>query len=485
MVASWTKMFLVSGLVAWSAISSAWGAIDVSLSEGVGEQGTAEGANIGEPSNRRRAEEVRAHGNRNGCKKDYPCGTGSEETKIIVFGDSNSDAGRRFDAPNVYPFSDIGVYPWEKVYDADGEGMVDVYHEGTNTNGKVWAQYLNIPNVQNYATGSGTATDTFRSQQLCTGYTTKADKASRRTGTLGEQMTKYLKDFSLEDGKIGCSSEYTHFIGIGMNDVSNVAEAMQRTALAEYLGVTYTEPVSVDDMNFVTMMQGVTDDIVAAVATLIEMGVTGRILVPNFPSPFGVPAFDSPDVYYGLTLAEFYDQFITTMNTMLDLKLSALSSAGEDQVRVLDLYSLIDSSVHDRDIFNEEGFKTSSTPEQCLTYNFHVDSSTDIMGSQAQALRGKLFDWAQCDNYGPTDECVLCQDQMSPCQNCLVDPPTVSVCDSPDEHIFWDGLHTTDAFNKVFANAVFECSKDELDGSQPWVGKLCPAVATECSEKEC
>lgn len=56
-----------------------------------------------------------------------------------------------------------------------------------------------------------------------------------------------------------------------MNDVSNVAEAMQRTALGQYLGenvpgFTYTEPVSVDDMNFVTMMQ--VNDILPFPATL-------------------------------------------------------------------------------------------------------------------------------------------------------------------------------------------------------------------------
>lgn len=61
-------------------------------------------------------------------------------------------------------------------------------------------------------------------------------------------------------------------------------------------------------------------------------------------SPLFAQAFDSPEVFNGLTLAEFYDQFISAMNAMLDLKLSALSSAGEDQLRVLDLYSLIDVS---------------------------------------------------------------------------------------------------------------------------------------------
>lgn len=49
------------------------------------------------------------------------------------------------------------------------------------------------------------------------------------------------------------------------------------------------------------------------------------------------------------------------------------------------IHLCLQSSVHDRDIFNEEGFKTPSTPEQCLTYNFHVDSSTDILGSQVSA----------------------------------------------------------------------------------------------------
>ena len=36
-----------------------------------------------------------------------------------------------------------------------------------------------------------------------------------------------------------------------------------------------------------------TDEVVAAVATLLEMGVTGRILVANYPSPFGVPVSES------------------------------------------------------------------------------------------------------------------------------------------------------------------------------------------------
>lgn len=43
------------------------------------------------------------------------------------------------------------------------------------------------------------------------------------------------------------------------------------------------------------------------------------------------------------------------MNAMLDLKMSALSSAGEDQLRVLDLYSLIDVSGGCQLVFHKLG----------------------------------------------------------------------------------------------------------------------------------
>lgn len=37
---------------------------------------------------------------------------------MIVFGDSTSDAGRRFNAPASFDFDDIGPFPWTKLFEA-------------------------------------------------------------------------------------------------------------------------------------------------------------------------------------------------------------------------------------------------------------------------------------------------------------------------------------------------------------------------------
>lgn len=39
--------------------------------------------------------------------------------QMVVFGDALSDAGRRFAAPASFNFSEIGKFPWEKLYDAE------------------------------------------------------------------------------------------------------------------------------------------------------------------------------------------------------------------------------------------------------------------------------------------------------------------------------------------------------------------------------
>ncbi len=41
----------------------------------------------------------------------------SRVTQMIVFGDSNSDTGRRFSADSSYDFPLIGPFPWEKLFD--------------------------------------------------------------------------------------------------------------------------------------------------------------------------------------------------------------------------------------------------------------------------------------------------------------------------------------------------------------------------------
>lgn len=37
---------------------------------------------------------------------------------MVVFGDSTSDAGRRFNAPASFDFEDIGPFPWMRLFDA-------------------------------------------------------------------------------------------------------------------------------------------------------------------------------------------------------------------------------------------------------------------------------------------------------------------------------------------------------------------------------
>ena len=41
---------------------------------------------------------------------------------MVVFGDSTSDVGRRFDAPASFDYPDIGKFPFERLFeDADSD----------------------------------------------------------------------------------------------------------------------------------------------------------------------------------------------------------------------------------------------------------------------------------------------------------------------------------------------------------------------------
>lgn len=37
--------------------------------------------------------------------------------QMVVFGDSNGDTGRRFNAPASFEFEDIGRWPWRRMFD--------------------------------------------------------------------------------------------------------------------------------------------------------------------------------------------------------------------------------------------------------------------------------------------------------------------------------------------------------------------------------
>lgn len=43
--------------------------------------------------------------------------------QMIVFGDSTSDAGRRFNSPASFDFDDIGPYPWTYLFEEPGSDV--------------------------------------------------------------------------------------------------------------------------------------------------------------------------------------------------------------------------------------------------------------------------------------------------------------------------------------------------------------------------
>lgn len=53
---------------------------------------------------------------------------------MVVFGDSLSDSGRRFNAPASFDFEDIGPFPWKKLFVANDS---EVSEESNINDGKV------------------------------------------------------------------------------------------------------------------------------------------------------------------------------------------------------------------------------------------------------------------------------------------------------------------------------------------------------------
>ncbi|CAN0252976.1 unnamed protein product, partial [Ascophyllum nodosum] len=72
-----------------------------------------------------------------GAKRRAPKGTLNpkklaRDPKLVVFGDSISDQGRRFEAPASFEYEGIGFAPWEKIFVAnDSEDLVEAYSRGS------------------------------------------------------------------------------------------------------------------------------------------------------------------------------------------------------------------------------------------------------------------------------------------------------------------------------------------------------------------
>ena len=104
-----------------------------------------------------------------------------------------------------------------------------------------------------------------------------------------------------------------------------------------------------------------------------------------------------------------------------------------------------------------------------LTFSHRVDRPVELMArARGQALRAA----------GCQEECALCADSSSPCQNCFLGNPSAAICDDPDTRIFWDDIHFTTGIHRHFAAAVVECSRDFPDPARPFVEQLCPHTSS-------
>lgn len=125
----------------------------------------------------------------------------------------------------------------------------------------------------------------------------------------------------------------------------------------------------------------------------------------------------------------------------------------------IDSYHHNQAIVDEPEIITNQGFSANTT--SCLVYNFSVDIDAEIMGTQADRS-------PDC-----AEECAVCVNDDSPCQQCITGSPSAFVCDDADTRIFWDQVHLTTNFAAVLAEAVYECAQDTPDYDIAWVEVLC------------
>ncbi|CAM9971094.1 unnamed protein product [Scytosiphon promiscuus] len=387
---------------------------------------------------------------------------------MVVFGDSISDIGRRYNAPASFQFEEYGIgpFPFKRLYDGSGtDTKIDAYmpFEGSVTNGNPWTTWLHIPDEHNFATSSATATSEFQPRQTCTGYSGVG--LDNPTGTLEEQVDAYFDEVLAHTTE---TLDYTHVIFIGANDLFRAVDAITRYSLG---GEGYVDPVDFDNVFELDAETGLpvatfepaSELVIKAwdeeIGRLIAAGVTGRILLANVGTPKGL------DGFYGTAEADVLDGVAQA----LSLGAQQLAATYVPQVRMLDFYTLLAALVDEPSIFEDLGFTPGEgddglLAESCIQLDFVIDEMAEIMGTQA--LR----------NPDCQEECALCADAVSPCQNCFVGTePGITKCDDPSKRVFYDAIHFTTDFHLLFGEAIRQCSKDNPNFDRPLVEVFCPA----------
>lgn len=71
-------------------------------------------------------------------------------SKMVVFGDSASDTGRRFNAPASFQFEDdgIGPFPWKRLYDGPDSDVSGFFSGQSHHFGGGWARLFRRLSVQ-------------------------------------------------------------------------------------------------------------------------------------------------------------------------------------------------------------------------------------------------------------------------------------------------------------------------------------------------
>ncbi|CAN0355555.1 unnamed protein product, partial [Ectocarpus sp. 12 AP-2014] len=254
--------------------------------------------------------------------------------KMVVFGDSQSDAGRRYNAPASHVFEGIGVYPWTKLYEApDSESKFRAFLPGAGslTNGKMWPEWLNVPQELNFATGTASATETFRTRETCLGYTGEGEDLP--TGVRREEAGKTFSHC------VGCNDHYTHIIYIGNEDLNSHTAATVRYSIG---GEGYVDPYVPFDLLFdvaddgtvtsthVHIIAELAESWRSGIARLIDAGVTGTILLSNIGNPEGL------SIYIDTPLGEIVRSIALTIRA----EVQAVADEFPDQVRILDHFTL-------------------------------------------------------------------------------------------------------------------------------------------------
>ncbi len=301
--------------------------------------------------------------------------------RIVVFGTSLSDSGNAFvllSDPTAFGFGgcDMGTPANVPPYDALDELLIPdgSYARGGHhvTNGATWVEQL--------ARGKGLSGNTrpalrnpgSEASNYAVGGARVFDYPCRFN--LENQLEEYKKDFP------EISADTLIIFEIGSNDV--------RDALASY--DPNNPNVSFD------FISATIEGIGTAINTLHSRGA-GKFLLMNVPDIGDTPAVKTLDALYPGT-AQLADTMAVFFNSGLATLQSALNSSPEIDVRILDIYSLLNEIIAD-----PSSYGIVNTVNACVTPNV---------------------------------------------------PPFT--CKKPDTYLFWDGIHPTKVVHDIVAQKAAE-----------------------------